>query len=625
MCGIVGLCGTMAAVDIDLIVSMRDSLRHRGPDGEGLWISPDKTVGLAHRRLAVVDLSQAAAQPMVDHAERFVLIFNGEIYNHHELRKELIQLGHRFRSQSDTEVLLEGYKEWGVEVLSHLNGMFAFALFDKADRSIFLARDRVGEKPLFYTLVNGSLLFASELKALIKFPGVSRKISQRALGSYLAYGYVDSASCILEGVNKLPPGHALTFTQATSNLRLWRYWELPPQRSEPLVDDEALVDEIGDLLCDSVRRQLVADVPVGILLSGGLDSSLLTAAAVKVSRSPIRTYTVRFPGHGFYDEGRHARIVADHFGTNHTELVALPASLEVLPKLATQYDEPMCDSSMVPTYLVSQLIRKTETVALGGDGGDELFGGYPSYNFLMRQERITSQLPMPVRQLMAATARRAMPIGMRGRNYLTSLECDLPQRIARVNRMFDAAGRKALIPSLFNRSSYDKNSEPETFKERLFKSIRGLPGSAMEVDFASYLPCDILVKIDRASMLASLEMRSPWLDYRIIEFAFSRVPDRLRADFKQRKILLRNLARKMLPANLDVSRKQGFSLPLREWFRGSWGAYAVEVLCSKESTFFDKRAISELLRGQRRGLSNTERIFCLLLFELWRREYKAHL
>ena len=621
MCGIGGLATRKDIVRDDVLLAMRDTMVHRGPDAAGIWKSPDGAVGLVHRRLSIIDLSSDGNQPMVDETGKTVIVFNGEIYNYKELRVELEQRGHRFRSKSDTEVLLEGYKAWGEGLLSRLNGMFAFALYDGNARKLFLARDRAGEKPLFYAGRAGSFAFASELKSLMADPSLPRRIRPSSLESYLTYGYVPGDECILEGVNKLPPGHAMVCSLDTLAIRVWSYWQLPePQLTKGTLEDCAR--ELEGLLCDSVRRQLVADVPIGVLLSGGVDSSLVTAAAAKVSSGPIHTFTVRFPDHQDFDEGKYAEIVAKHFGTRHTELVAEPASLELLPILAAQYDEPMCDSSMIPTYLVSRMIRKSATVALGGDGGDELFGGYRSYNVFFQQRRLASMLPSPMRRLLATVSSRLMPVGTPGRNYIASIAGSLPERVARASRHHDLVSRRRLVPALNARIPY-RAPTPEAFKEALFQAERGLPGAAMAVDFGSYLPEDILVKVDRASMLASLETRSPFLDYRIIEFAFARIPNEWRANAVDRKIVLRKLCASMLPASLDINRKQGFSLPLGDWFRGAWGTYAREVLLDSSASVFDHDSVRDLLNGLMRGRTNSERIFGLLLFELWRRKYNA--
>jgi asparagine synthase (glutamine-hydrolysing) len=432
MCGIVGMAVRSPVGQPDVLTVMRDALVHRGPDDAGVWWAPDRRVGLANRRLAIIDLSPGGHQPMADVSGQLWITYNGEIYNYLDVRRELEGHGHRFRTASDTEVILESYRAWGLDCLSRLNGMFAFGLYDSVARRLFLARDRAGEKPLFYWHEPGRLVFASELKALMANPAFPRDLDLQALDYYLAYGYVPGDMCILRGVRKLAQGQAMTYELETDVRRGWRYWQLPepPRVTRESPDD--MSRELEGLLEDAVRRQLVADVPVGVLLSGGIDSSLVTAVAARVSSAPVRTFTVSFPGHAAHDEGPYARLVAEHFGTRHTELAAKPATVELLPTLARQYDEPIADSSMVPTYLVSRLIREHAKVALSGDGGDELFGGYHHYRWIQRGAQLRRVVPGPVRRLIG-TASRLLPVGLRGRNHLMAFGGDTRANIAHVN------------------------------------------------------------------------------------------------------------------------------------------------------------------------------------------------
>jgi asparagine synthase (glutamine-hydrolysing) len=616
MCGIVGIASAIPGIDQSALTAMRDTVSHRGPDDKGLWRSADDQVGLAHRRLAIIDLSAAGRQPMVSASGRSHVVYNGEIYNYRDLRRELESLGRRFRTASDTEVLLEAYEQWGVGCLDRLNGMFAFGLSDAASRRLLLARDRAGEKPLFYRHAEGRLTFASELKALLRDDRVPRRLNHEALEHYLAFGYVPDGMCLLDGVRKLPQGHALLYDQESDTLETWAYWRLPAREGAPHArTDDELADELDELLADSVRLRLIADVPVGIMLSGGLDSSLVTATAARVADRRVRTFTISFPGHGAYDEAPYARAVASHFGTEHVEIAAEPATVALLPELARQYDEPIADSSMVPTYLVSRQIRRHATVALGGDGGDELFGGYPHYGWLQSQERVRRYVPAPIRRAVRAAGLR-LPLGFRGRNYVLGLGLDAAGSIAQFNLYFDADARRRLL----RRAPAATGRSPEAFKVALCAGGGSVLQQATSVDFQTYLVDDILVKVDRASMLASLEVRAPWLDPRLIDFAF-RLPDRLRATSRERKVLVRALAARRLPASLDLERKQGFSLPLDAWFKGDWGRFVEEVLRDAEPSLFDRRFIDTLLQAQRRGLGNTQRLFSLTIFELWRRHY----
>lgn len=622
MCGIVGISSAQPVPDRELLGKMRDAMQHRGPDDFGEWWSPDGRLGLGHRRLSIIDLSPGGHQPMIDPFGQLVITFNGEIYNYQDLRDELRAKGHRFHTESDTEVLLEAYRAWGHDCLRHLNGMFAFCIYDIKKQCLFLARDRAGEKPLFYTQQQGVFAFASELKALMAYPTLPRVIDVKALKFYFTYGYIPGEYCILEGFYKLPPAHAITFDLSSCCLRRWSYWKLPEPQEKDHASSEELSHELEQLLEDSVRRQLVADVPVGILLSGGVDSSLITAMAVRVSPKPVKTFTIIFPEHGAYNEGPYAQIVARHFGTQHTELVAEPTAVQLLPKLARQYDEPMADSSLIPTYLVSKLIRQHAKVALGGDGGDELFGGYYSYNWVFRQELARRYLPAGLRSMFSWLTRRYLPLGVRGRNFLLALYSGLPYAFSQMNIYFDQQFSGKLVIPLRDKLTLRPDTA-EQYKIRMCEEARGLPGMAMALDFQTYLPDDILVKVDRASMLNSLEVRAPFLDYRVVEFAFRRIPNVLRSNIRERKIFLKYFAKRLLPPQLNLERKQGFSIPLRAWFKGETGDFMKEVLGEADPKLFNRSEIRKLIANQDRGFLNTERLFALTVFELWRREYKV--
>ena len=624
MCGIVGISQAGGATLLEQLPAMRDTMHHRGPDDSGISWHSNQTLGLAQRRLAIVDLSQAGHQPLVDRRNELSIVFNGEIYNYQELKTRLRAMGHEFRTATDTEVILEAYRAWGDECLKELNGMFAFCIFDSRQQRLFLARDRAGEKPLFYRFADGKFVFASELKALLALPGLPRRLNLESLEFYLAYGYVPGEMCILQGIQKLPQGHAMTYDLIENRLKVWRYWQLPTVAADSRADDEGLVDELEQLLEDSVRRQLMADVPVGVLLSGGLDSSLVTAMAARVSSKPVKTFTVSFPGHGAFDEAPFARQVARHFATEHIELVGEAQSVDLLPLLAGQFDEPIADSSMVPTYLVSKLIREHATVALGGDGGDELFGGYLQHSWIQQLEQQRQFIPAFIRDRLRPSLSRLLPRGLHGRNYILGLMQDLPGSIAQFNLYFDEPIRRNLLQPLNGQSALHA-AAPERYKMELAARFNSTLLKSTGVDFMTYLADDILVKVDRSSMLASLEIRAPWLDYRLTEFAFGRVPDRLKATTRERKILTRMLGGRLLPAGMDLRRKQGFSLPLAEWFKGGWGTFIAEVLREADPNLFSQMAIQTLLADQRRGLNNTHRLFSLTMFELWRRHYSIAL
>jgi asparagine synthase (glutamine-hydrolysing) len=622
MCGIAGIAARAPFNDRDLLVAMRDTMTHRGPDDAGAWWSEDGRVGLSQRRLAIIDLSPGGHQPMSDATGEIWITFNGEIYNYRELRDVLLRRGHRFRTASDTEVILEAYRAWGVDCLDHLDGMFAFALYDRCADRLFVARDRAGEKPLYYRHSDRMLAFASELKGLMADPTLHREMDVAALDHYLAYGYVPGAMCILRGISKLPAAHALIYRLDTGEVKLWRYWRLPEPSDRADIGEGELIEELEALLRQSVRRRLVADVPVGILLSGGIDSSLVTALAAQVSASPVRTFTIAFPGAGRFNEAGHARIVADHFGTDHTELAAEADTMSLLPELARQYDEPIADSSMIPTFLVSRLIRRHATVAIGGDGGDELFAGYWHYSWLQRTARWRALAPRWARRAFSRTVAALAPVGTRGRTYAIGAGGNEADAIAHVDMYFDATARRRLLsPPL--REAAARKAAPEATKATLCRHEHSSVQQATRVDFSTYMVDDILAKVDRASMLTSLEVRAPWLDHKVIEFAFGRVPDHLRATKTEGKILPKRLGRKILPAALNLDRKQGFSIPIDGWLRGGTGRLIDGVLADIDPRLFSRDQIARMQAGQRRGLANGKRIFALAMFELWRREYRV--
>jgi asparagine synthase (glutamine-hydrolysing) len=554
---------------------------------------------------------------------RLAIVFNGEIYNFRELRRHLLAAGCAFASDSDTEVVLAAYERWGTECLSRLNGMFALAIYDNQQRQLFLARDRAGEKPLYYALRNGAIQFASELKGLMSDRTLPRRVDRQSLEAYLWEGFVSGERCILRGVNKLPAAHALLFDLQNGTARTWRYWQLPPPASTAAGNDTAevrLLEELEQLLEDSVRRQMLADVPVGILLSGGVDSSLVTAMAVRAAHE-VKTFTVRFPGHARYDETEHARLIARHFGTQHMELEASDTTPQVLRTLARQFDEPLIDSSMIPTHMVSGLVREHCTVALGGDGGDELFGGYAHYDRLLRMNRALGWVPHFVRRPLATMAGAVLPVGFKGRNWLQGLGTDMRSDVPLIAAYFDCAVRHRLLGG---------RGEPSEVVQRDARRRLAGDGDLLDrssrLDFQTYLPEDILVKVDRASMLHSLEVRAPMLDVRLIEFAFGKVPTSLKVDPSRRKILLKKLATRVLPPSFDLQRKQGFSIPLPSWLRSpEWDRYFREVLLDDGQCVFEHGFVASVLDGQSRGRANSERLFGLVMFELWRREYHAEI
>ncbi|MBU6365088.1 MAG: asparagine synthase (glutamine-hydrolyzing) [Gemmatimonadetes bacterium] len=634
MCGIVGTLRLRERVDPERLVAQRDTLVHRGPDSAGLWIAPDGRVGLAHRRLAIIDLSPGGHQPMVDPRTGAVITFNGEIYNYRALRDALAALGHEAATQSDTEVILLAYRAWGVDCLPRLQGMFAFALYDPQQHRLLLARDRAGEKPLFLWRTEGQLSFASEVKALLADPACPRRLTLDGLNAYLAYGYATGEHTLWADISQLPPGGWMTVDTRTGETASGAYWTLPqPPMSAPsaggAADDgdlEALAARLDGVLEGAVRRQLVADVPVGILLSGGVDSSLVTAMAARVSERPVRTFTVRFPDAPHADEGPFARQVAQHFGTHHTELEAEPATPDLLRTLAAQYDTPIADSSMLPTYLVSRAIRREATVALGGDGGDELFGGYLRYPALLQQAQWRRQLPAWVRRPLARGALAFWPPTARGHGWLEALGGSAEEGLAAAGRLLRPRERQALIPRLRSAAA-ERVLAPERLRGTLTRDREGLVARATALDFATYMVDDVLVKVDRASMLASLEVRAPLLDAEMITFAFGAVPDAAKVSPSARKRLLRQLGRRLLPPSLDLARKQGFAIPVSDWMRGPWRPLLRPLLEDAAhpllGALLDRDGCRRLAARLDAGAPVGEPLFALLMLGLWADAYRV--
>jgi asparagine synthase (glutamine-hydrolysing) len=619
MCGIVGYAGRPGALAGNLLAAMRDTIAHRGPDASGIWSTPDGSVVLGHRRLAILDLSPTGAQPMENSSGTSIVVFNGEIYNHEELRRELAAGGVHFAGRSDTEVLLAAYDAWGERCVERLRGMFAFAIYDQSRSVLFMGRDRAGEKPLYWAEHRGGLVFASELKALMADSEFPRRLSPEGLAYYLSFGYVPADRCILEGVHKLMPAHCLSWPLAGGAPKIRRYWDLPPARPDETSSVDELTDELQHLLTAAVDEQLVADVPLAVLLSGGVDSSLVAAIAAQASHHKVRTFTVTLPNDPRLDESRFARSVAQYLGTDHVELPLDQSSADLIQRLAVQFDEPIADSSMIPTYLLAKTVSQHCKVVVGGDGGDELFGGYLSYQTALRRDQLRARLPHGARSLIAATARRLLPNGTKGRNALMALGGTTADGIAQSAVWTDAADYSRISSWLSRRS---QKYSPTLWRRDLVEEDRGLPGAAMAVDFRTYLPEDILVKVDRAAMLSSLEVRAPFLDRRVIEFAYERIPSRLQATLQDRKILLKRLAKRLLPPDLDIDRKQGFTIPISKWLTPdilqSWREDCREQI---QSVLSDA-AVGRLVR-QRANMAAEHSLYAAIMLTTWMRHYRV--
>jgi asparagine synthase (glutamine-hydrolysing) len=547
---------------------------------------------------------------MVSGDGRCVVVFNGELYNYRSLRSELELEGVRFHTNSDTEVLLASYRAWGERCVSRFNGMFAFVIYDAGDDastpSMFFARDRAGKKPLYYFCDGQTFEFASELKAISH----AGEVSRAAVNYYLALGYIPGDACFLRGVRKLPAAHAGRLYLDALRVHTWQYWHLPEKRSSVAANGEALADEAEALLNDAVSMRLVSDVPLGVLLSGGVDSSLIAAIAARQSRSPIKTFTLSLPGSKL-DEGRYAACVAAYLRTDHHVLELTTPSLGDLEVIAPLIDEPLADSSLIPSFLISKLTRSHVTVALGGDGGDELFGGYSDYPLALALQAALGWAP-PMLLGWSSYLAGLLPAGVRGRNRLASLRGGPLQQQIWGSPYFDIALRKRLFDPEELRGLGKELDEPERSLLRLFNTGEDAVDCMTRSHFGSILPDGYLVKVDRASMANSLEARTPFLDYRLVEFAFAKIPSIWKVRDGETRRVEQILARRLLPAQLVSERKQGFSIPLDEWMR--------EDKCEMVREYMQylpdglkRDEIERLIAGLFRGRANGARLYALLV------------
>jgi asparagine synthase (glutamine-hydrolysing) len=636
MCGIAGLIaepGRFEAAELERYVGvMTRALAHRGPDAEGLWVDAAAGIGLGHRRLSILDLSAAAGQPMFTGCGRFVVTFNGEIYNYSDLRRELLATGRGLRTTSDTEVLIEGIEHWGLErTLERVNGMFAFALWDRRDRRLHLVRDRVGQKPLYWGRWNGILLFASELKAFFALPGFRPQVDRGAVALLLRRGNVPSPHSILAGIGKLPPGAVLTLDAARldDEFASRRYWSASAVAeagvADPYVGTEAeAVEELEALLADAVRIATVSDVPVGAFLSGGIDSATIVALLQQGGGESLRTFTIGFDERR-YDESDHAREIAERLGTRHTATVVTDReALDLVPRLSEIYDEPFADSSQIPTHLLSKMTREHVTVALSGDGGDELFGGYQNYQIVARLARL-ARLPAGARRFGGELLRRfpggrsSDGAGLRGRRAEKLRR--LGTLLARTNTLEDMqiwllSTWKS--PADVVLGATEPPSLLTSFEE--WPSVADPVRRAMALDLSTYLPDDILVKVDRAAMAVSLETRIPLLDHRVVELA-ARLPLSFHVQQGRGKALLRKVLARHLPASLFARPKMGFSVPLDAWLRGALRDWAGELLAAQRlhsEGFLAVAPIRQKWDEHQRGTNDwAGYLWPVLMFQAW--------
>ncbi|MFG1686371.1 asparagine synthase (glutamine-hydrolyzing) [Nonomuraea sp. NPDC049269] len=620
MCGIAGIVST-SRPDPALVRRMCDVIVHRGPDGDGFH--SDEHAALGMRRLAIIDVA-SGDQPVYSEDGQVVAVFNGEIYNFAELRRDLSRQGHRLRGTGDSECLVHLYEEYGTEMVHRLRGMFAFAIWDRVRERLFIARDRVGKKPLFWRTDGNSLLFGSELKSLAQDPRLHREVDPVALHHYLTYQYVPAPWSIYKGVNKLPPGHLLVWERGSVSVQ--RYWEVD-STPRPVLDERAEEERLRELFLEATRIRMVSERPIGAFLSGGVDSSAVVAAMAMQSPGQVRTFCIGFED-SRYDERHKARMVADRYGTDHHELVVTSDLLDVLPRIAWHFDEPFADSSAVPSFYVAQLSRKHVTVVLNGDGGDECFGGYQRY-ILMGKARWIPVLPpglaMVTGRVGDVIAERTT-YGSVPRRFgrLMQFAAERPSR--RYARLMSHYTHRQKL-KIYSDGLRDQLVDTDSYRlldEAFERSSAATDlGRILDVDIASYLPHDLLVKVDITAMANSLETRSPFLDHHLVEWAAG-LPIGLKVRNGRTKVLLKRAVAPWLPKEIVGFPKQGFGVPLASWLRGELRELAFDLLTdasARSRGIFRPSVVRNLLQRHIDGTDHSAQLWPLLQFELW---YRAH-
>lgn len=621
MCGIAGIAGGNGhPVQRAEIKAMCDALIHRGPDDDGFFV--EGNVGMGMRRLSIIDVDNGQ-QPVWNEHRDICVVLNGEIYNYDELRRELISKGHVFRTHSDTEVLLHLYEDLGERCIERLRGMFAFAVWDRKANLVLLVRDRLGIKPLYYAEVNGRLLFASEMKALLQLPDIKKEFNWASVSYLFSFLSTPADESILQGIHKLQPGCLLRFSPGTglqgSELQIEQYWDIQfapdHERSET-----ATIAQLRDNLDDAVRSCMVSDVPVGAFLSGGLDSSSVVALMTKHQQTPIKTFSIGFTD-ADYDETRFAREVARTLGTDHHELMLQPSTAELMHELAWFLDEPFGDSSVIPTFMVSQLASQHVKVILSGDGGDEVFAGYDKY-LVEHRERARPQLPLPLCKVIGAVS-SLLPEGVKGRNYLRHMALQGADRYLDSSNLYSVEQKASVFSSQFAEQVLACDAWQEA-TGILSNSGDSHWLSALQYhDLKTYLPLDILTKVDRMSMANSLEVRVPLLDHKLLEFVAT-IPADMRLKNGRTKHVFKEAMRGTLPASIIDRRKQGFAVPMGHWFRGDLHGFVHDLLLSDRCLargIFNAGYIRKLLTLHEQGRPLDQHLWVLVSFELWCRRF----
>ncbi|MCX5715330.1 MAG: asparagine synthase (glutamine-hydrolyzing) [Candidatus Omnitrophica bacterium] len=626
MCGICGkvTLNNSSSISEELIRKMCSTLVHRGPDDEGVYISRQLKVGLGHRRLSIIDLSTAGHQPMSNEDGTIWIVLNGEIYNFLELRKILEAKGHRFKSHTDTEVVLHLYEEKGIDCLADLRGPFAFAVWDEKKERLFAARDRIGKKPFVYFYKSGTLIFASEIKALLEDPEVPREVNRSAITDYLTYGYTPTPESMFAGIRKLPPACFMIFEKG--NIKLGKYWQLDFSKKINLGENE-YCDKIKDLLEEATRLRLVSDVPLGVFLSGGMDSSTIVYLMTKINAGKVKTFSIGFD-EADYSELKYARIVAKRFNTEHHEYIVKPHAIELLPTLVWHYDEPYADSSALPSYYVAKMTRQEVKVALNGDGGDEDFGGYERF-MAARYAELFRKLPPAIRNTVMGSIPKMIPDSLPPNTFLPRLKRFIlmasrqyQERHYNWVSIFRDFEKESLFTDEFKRELNGKNSF--AYLNAMFTKYgtADIVDSVMLVDIMTNLLDDLIVKMDIATMANSLEARSPFLDHKVMEFAAS-IPSGIKIKGIKLKYLLKKSMADILPKEILARQKMGFGIPRDKWFRTELKDYAREILLSPESirrNYFKESMLRRLLDEHSSGRANHgAHIWSLLNLELWHR------